>query len=146
MTVAENKEKIRFWFEETLRGGVSAERLREVGERIISPDFVDHDGPDPEHGWDAMIRAVPGLLRVLPDCRFTVEQIIGEGDLVAVRVRGEATHTGEGMGIAPTGKHISWTENEIFRFADGRVVESWGEGGLDEALAVIGLGFRSGKG
>jgi predicted ester cyclase len=50
------------------------------------------------------------------------------------------------MGIAPTGKHISWTENEIFRFEGGRIVESWGEGGLDEALAEIGLGFRSGQG
>jgi predicted ester cyclase len=61
---------------------------------------------------------------------------------VAVRVRGRATHTGEVMGIAPTGKRITWTENEIFRIANGRIVESWGESGLEEALAEVGLAFK----
>jgi predicted ester cyclase len=94
------------------------------------------------NGREAMRRAVPVLLKALPDASFTVEQLIGEGDLVAVRLRGQATHTGEVMGIAPTGKRITWTENEIFRLADGRVVESWGEGGLEEALAEIGFAFK----
>lgn len=47
------------------------------------------------------------------------------------------------MDITPTGERISWRENEIFRFEDGRIVESWGEGGLDDALAEIGFGFRA---
>ena len=145
MSTVDNKAKVRLWFEEILRGGTSAERLREVGEQIFSPAFVDHDGPDPAHGWEALLRAVPGLLHVLPDARFTIEQLIGEGDLIAVRLRGEATHTREGRGITPTGKHLSWTENEIFRFEDGRIVESWGEGGLDAALATVGLGFSGGQ-
>lgn len=62
---------------------------------------------------------------------------------MAVRVRGEGTHTGAVMDITPTGERISWRENEIFRFEDGRIVESWGEGGLDDALAEIGFGFRA---
>ena len=62
MSVTVKKDKLRYWFEEVLRGGTSTERIREAGERIISPAFVDHDGPDPEHSWEALIRAVPGLL------------------------------------------------------------------------------------
>lgn len=134
MPVVENKEKVRRWFEETVRGGTDEPTLRAVAAQTISPRFVAHDGPDPAHGYDAMLRALPGLLRAFPDLRFTIEQLIGEGDLVAVRLRGEATHSGEAMGRSPTGKRITWTENEIFRFADGLVVESWGEGTLDEAL------------
>jgi len=143
ITSADSKKKVRFWFEETVRGGTSAERLCEVGEKIISPSFVDHHDPDPEHRRDAFMPAVSGLLRAPPDARFTVEKLIGGGDLVAVGVRGEGTHTGEVMGIAHTGKRISLTESENFRFVDGRIIEGWGEGGLDEALAEIGFGFRA---
>ena len=46
------------------------------------------------------------------------------------------------MGIPPSGKQITWTENELVRFDQGRIIESWGEGTLDEALAEIGLAFK----
>jgi predicted ester cyclase len=146
MSVKENKETIRRWFTETIRGGTDEQTLKSAAEKTISPCFVDHDGPDPEHGYEVILRVLPGFLRAFPDLSITVEQLIGEGDMVAVRLRGEATHTGEAMGRVPTGKHITWTENEIFHFEDGRVVESWGEGSLDEALAEVSLGFRAGPG
>jgi predicted ester cyclase len=142
MSAERNKETVRRWFTETVRGGSDADTLKAGAERTFSPHFVDHDGPDPEQGREALLRVVPGLLRALPDARLTIEQLIGEGEVVAVRLHGEATHTGEAMGIAPTGKRIAWTENEIFRFEDGLIAESWGEGGLDEALASIGFGFK----
>lgn len=143
MSVAENKETLRRWFTETVRGETDPQTLRTVAEETLAPHWVDHDGPDPANSREALLRVLPGLLRAFPDLRFTVEQLFGEGDLVAVRLRGEATHTGEVMSKAPTGKRIAWTENEIFRFEDGRVVESWGEGSLDEALASVGFGFRT---
>ena len=37
------------------------------------------------------------------------------------------THQGEGMGIPPTGKRVVSTGIDIFRIADGRIVERWGE-------------------
>lgn len=143
MSVADNKEVVRRWFTEGVRGGVDPAEFRGLAERTFSPGFVDHDGPDPEHGYDLMMRAVPGLLAALPDARFEITQLIGEGELVAVRLRGEATHTEPLGNLAPTGKRISWTENEIFRLEDGLIVESWGEGDLDEALGSIGLSFRA---
>lgn len=143
MTTDENKETVRRWFTETVRGGTDAQTFRAAAARTFSPQLVDHDGPDPAHSYEALVRAVPGLLRALPDARFTIEQLFGEGDLVAVRLRGEATHTGEVMGKPPTGKRIAWAENEIFRFEGGLIVESWGEGTLDDALASVGLGFRA---
>jgi predicted ester cyclase len=142
MSVERNKALVRRWFEEIVNGRTDPTVFLAALDETIAPDFVDHDGPDPQNGREAIRRTVPVLLQALPDASFTVEQLIGEGELVAVRVRGQATHTGEVMGIAPTGKRISWTENEIFRFADGRVVESWGEGGLEEALAEIGFAFK----
>lgn len=142
MSVESNKALVRRWFKKIVNGRTDPAVFLAVLEETMAPDFVDWDGPDPMNGREAIRRAVPVLLRALPDASFTVEQLIGEGDLVAVRVRGHATHIGEVMGIVPTGKHITWTENEIFRLADGRIVESWGEGGLEEALAEIGLAFK----
>ena len=142
MSVESNKALVRRWFEEIMNGRTDPAVFLAALDETIAPDFVDWDGPDPTNGREAMRRAVPALLKALPDASFMVEQLLGEGDLVAVRLRGQATHTGEVMGIAPTGKRISWTENEIFRIADGRIVESWGEGGLEEALAEIGFAFK----
>ncbi|HLH73427.1 MAG TPA: ester cyclase [Chloroflexota bacterium] len=139
----QNKEIIRHWFEEIVNGKIDRATLLAEMDTVIAPSFVDHDGPDPVHGRAALERALSALLTALPDARLKVEQLIGEGDLVAVRVRGEATHTGEAMGIPPTGKRIAWTENEIFRLDNGRIVESWGEGSLDEALGQIGFAFRA---
>lgn len=144
MTIEAHKEKVRRWFTDGVRGGIDRQRFEAIARETFAPDVADHDGPDPEHGFDAILRAVPALMQAFPDCRFTVEQMIGEGDRVAVRLRGEATHGGEAMGVAPTGQRIAWAENEIFRFEDGRIVESWGEGTLDDALAAVGLGFRRG--
>lgn len=142
MSVETNKAVLRRWFTEIVNGQTPPDVLMAAIDEYIAPDFVDHDGPDPQHGREALRRALPVLLKALPDASFTVEQLIGEGDLVAVRLRGQATHTSEVAGIAPTGKHITWTENEIFRLVDGRAVESWGEGSLDEALAEIGFAFK----
>jgi predicted ester cyclase len=143
MSVESNKAVVRRWFEEIVNGRTDPSVFQAVVDEVIAPDFVDWDGPDPTNGREAIRRAVPTLLKALPDAFFTVEQLIGEGDLVAVRVRGQGTHTCEVMGIPPTGKRISWTENEFFRLANGQLVESWGEGGLEEALSEIGFAFKS---
>jgi predicted ester cyclase len=142
MSVESNKALVRRWFEEIVNGRTDPAVFLTALDETMAPDFVDWDGPDPLNGQEAIRRTVPVLLKALPDASLTVEQLIGEGDLVAVRVRGRATHTGEVMGIAPTGKRITWTENEIFRIANGRIVESWGESGLEEALAEVGLAFK----
>lgn len=142
MSVESNKAHVRRWFEEIINGRTAPDVFMAALDEMIAPDFVDWDGPDPMNGREAIRRSVPVLLKALPDAFLTVEQLIGEGDFVAVRVRGQATHTGEVMGIVPTGKRISWTENEIFRLVNGQIAESWGEGGLEEALAEIGFAFK----
>jgi predicted ester cyclase len=65
-----------------------------------------------------------------PDLHYTVELQVAEGDMVVTRVTARGTHTGEyrGLtfkGIPPTGKQVTWTETQIFRIADGKIVEQW---------------------
>jgi predicted ester cyclase len=62
-----------------------------------------------------------------PDLRHVVELAAADGDRVAVRFRLHGTHTGEFLGIAPTGRPIVVSATAILRIVDGQVAELWGE-------------------
>ncbi len=66
------------------------------------------------------------LHRVYPDLHVTIEDLIEEGDKVVSRNTVTGTHHGEYMGRPPTGKSVTYDEIFIFRFADGRIAETWG--------------------
>lgn len=57
------------------------------------------------------------------DARFEIHQMVAEGDTVAVRYTFHGTHTGDFMGIAPTGRTVSRPSTAFFRVGDGKVVE-----------------------
>ena len=54
-----------------------------------------------------------------------MEGQFGEGNMVATRWTGRGTHTGELMGIPPTGKQVTVVGITISRVEDGKVVEEW---------------------
>ena len=74
------------------------------------------------------------------DYHETIEDIIAEGDKVWVRLTYTATHTGEFLGVAPTGNKITSRAVDIHRLVNGKVVEYCNVGdnmGLFEQLDVI---------
>jgi predicted ester cyclase len=74
----------------------------------------------------------------MPDLVVTVEQILGEGDLVAVRWTARGTNTGTGNGLQATGKRLEVGGTTIFRVVDGRIVEEWNS--IDELGLMRQLG------
>ena len=75
-----------------------------------------------------------------PDLHVTVEDIIAEGDKVVGRTTIRGSHTGEFMGMAPTGKQFTIQAIDVMRFAGGKVVEHWGNQddlGMMQQLGVI---------
>lgn len=63
-----------------------------------------------------------------PDGRFSIEDMIAEGDRVVSRYTFRGTHQGIWItGTPPTGKHVTLSGNEIHRIVDGKVVEQWSE-------------------
>jgi steroid delta-isomerase-like uncharacterized protein len=66
------------------------------------------------------------LHRAFPDLQITVEDLIESGDKLVVRNTVTGTHQGEYMGLPPTGRSVTYNEIFIFRFADGRIAETWG--------------------
>ena len=71
---------------------------------------------------------------------FTAEIVdqLAEGDKVMTYKTFSGTHTGEFMGIPPTGKHVRFDVMDIIRLADGRFVEHWGL--IDQAGLLRQLG------
>ena len=99
-----------------------------VVDELFVTDYLMHDpawpmevrGPEGFKQWAGMM-----LDPYFSDSRITIENMLAEGDKVAVRWTWTGTHTGEFVGIPPTGRHIAVAGISIHRFADGRFVESW---------------------
>ena len=64
-------------------------------------------------------------MSAFPGGTSTIEDMIVEGDKVVSRITYRATHTGDLMGIPPTGKSVTVSLMTIDQFADGKIVESW---------------------
>jgi predicted ester cyclase len=65
------------------------------------------------------------LLSAFTGATSTVEDMIAEGDKVVSQITFRGTHTGDMMGIPPTGKSVAMSEIIIDRLAEGQIVESW---------------------
>ena len=122
MSAEENKAIIRRIPEEVINTG-NLDRVDEV----IAADYVDHfplppGFPSGLEGFKLFWRMV---LSAFPDLRYTVDDVIADGDKVVVRVTSRATHQGEFQGIPPTGRQVTWTEIHIGRLANGKLVEHW---------------------
>jgi predicted ester cyclase len=64
--------------------------------------------------------------------------MVAVGDKVAVRYVVEATHEGNLLGIAPTGRPVRWDAVDIYRLADGMIVEEWAADDLAAILYQVG--------
>ena len=72
--------------------------------------------------------------------RFTVTELLGEGDHVYVRWRQEGRHVGDLDGRAPTGAPLVEVGSAVYRVADGRIAEYWVQ------LDRLGLSVQLGAG
>ncbi len=94
---------------------------------LIAQDSVDHGArPDEPPGLEGATRTMLWIGRVFSDQRWEIHQVIGEGDTVVVYCTFHARHTGELMGIPPTGRVVAQDYVHILRFRDGKAVEHWG--------------------
>jgi steroid delta-isomerase-like uncharacterized protein len=97
------------------------------------------------YGWAPVPLDVDGyqgfmsaLLAAFPDSRFLVDDVIAEGDKVAVRHRLQGTHRAEFQGIPATGKQVEVGGIVIFRIENGAIVEAWLNADLMGMLQQLG--------
>lgn len=126
-TPAENKELVRRYYEEAFN-----EERFDLLDELIAPDVVNHDPlsdetltPEEARGFEGFRRHVEAAYEGFPDAHVTIEDLIAEGDRVAVRFTFEGTHEGRFGGIESTGKRVSGTNMGFYRIEDGKIVERW---------------------
>ena len=92
---------------------------------LMSDNYFDHSPASARSNKDAVniLKIVEGMFSNL---KITVMQLIEEGEFVSCRIKYEALHTGECMGVSATNKKISFEALEIFKIIDEKIVESWG--------------------
>ncbi|MCZ8520477.1 MULTISPECIES: ester cyclase [Paenibacillus] len=66
------------------------------------------------------------IWNAFPDKRYTIEEIIGQGEKVLVRMTVKGTHQGMFFGTAPTGHAIDVTLYRQYRVIGGRIAEHRG--------------------
>ena len=135
-----NKELVRRHFEEIFNRKNLA-----VCDEMMAEEYLEHapapfseDAPGRVNGPKAMRQTAEWLLGQFPDLRMTVEEIISEGDTVAVRVLSEGTNLGPLNGVPPTGKRFRARQSHWFRVADGKLVEHWAT--REDLPAMLQLG------
>lgn len=118
---AENKALVRRYVDEVLNKGKLA-----LIEELFAPTFVDHDSSMPEAKGPAGVKQLAAMVRAsFPDLHFTIEDMIAEKDKVVYRYSVRGTHQKDFMGIAATGKQISFTGIHIYRVGDHKLQEEW---------------------
>jgi steroid delta-isomerase-like uncharacterized protein len=124
VSLEENKALVRRFFEEVYNRG-----NLEVADELMAPDFVDHDMlPGQQSGVEGYKRSVAEQHDTSSDLRFSIEDMIAEGDKVVTRSIGSGIHDrGELMGVPPTGKRITVSNITITRVEGGKIVEEWTE-------------------
>ena len=94
--------------------------------QVVAPDSVDHGRrPGEPGGLEGARQAMHWLATVFSDQRWEVHRVVGEGDMVVVHCTHHARHTGDLMGIAPSGREVAYDYVHILRFRDGKAVERW---------------------
>ena len=118
----ENKAIVRRYFQEILDGG-----NLDLVDEIFEPQYILHDPSSPQEvrGVEGTKRFVGMFRSAFPDIAHSIEDQIAEGDKVVTRLRARATHTGDLMGIPPTGKGVTIEGTSIWRIADGKSGECW---------------------
>lgn len=129
----QNKEVARRVFDDLFTQG----RYGEVNQ-IYASDCVFHFGNRTE-GLSEAVNEGKGWKSAASDLVMTADQITASGDMVTVNWTARGTHTGQGHGLKPTGKHINMRGRTVFRFANGKIVDASTTEYRDELFRQLGL-------
>lgn len=112
--MADNAALIRRIFDEVVNGGNI-----DLVDELFDPDFTTETttGTFDREGFKDFVR---GWIAGFPDVHCEVGDVVEEGDRIAWSVRSKGTHTGELMGIPPTGRAVDFLSINIGEVRDGR--------------------------
>lgn len=106
----------------------------------IAAEFVSHTPNGDFRGLGGYKQLYNTYVTAFPDCHFTIDALVGEGDTVSLSYTFAGTHTGPLQDVPPTGKRVSVPGVSVSRIIDGRSVEEhviWDQLGLMQQLGLL---------
>lgn len=94
---------------------------------VLASNYVRHD-PNPllkDAGRKEYKEAFTKLREAFPDAKWTLEEILADGDRVIGRWSFHGTHNGPFFNIPPSGKEVTYPILAIYRIEDGKIAEDW---------------------
>ena len=135
-----NKDIARRFIEEVFVRGDEA-----AVDRLVAVDFQPHSWGPMAPGREALKQAQRRVHAGLSDARMVIEDLIAEGDRVAIRLTASGRHTGDFMGMKASGKSYTIPEIHILRIRDGKVAEHWREADMMGMMKQL-QGEKGGQG
>ena len=109
-------------------------------ETLYTPDATFHFFPPGlPQGHEGARMFYGGFMAAFPNAQFTPDDIIEEGDRIAMRYHLDVTHEGDFQGIPATGKRARLDGISILRLENGKVAERWNESDFLSLLQQLGV-------
>ncbi|MBK9295265.1 MAG: ester cyclase [Oligoflexia bacterium] len=133
MTTQTNKMIVLRFLTEVWEKG----NLDSLGE-MVADAHIHHLSRRDVHGPAGVRLLVAGFRAFLPEVEIAIHEILVDEDKVVAYFTFSGTDTGGYMGHPPSGKQVVFSGIDIFRLAEGKIVERWGI--LDSASLLYQIG------
>lgn len=94
-------------------------------DELYAEDAIERNAFGDQQGRAAIRKSFKAFLTAFPDVSQTVENIVVDGNTVAIHITSRGTHKGELWGIKPTGQEIEVQQMAFIRIEDGMIAERW---------------------
>lgn len=120
-----NKELVRRWFEE-----VWNQKSEAVIDELFGAQSRAYGFPEPDSvvtGPEAFKQLHRDFCGAFPDLQITLDNVVAEGEVVAVRWHVDATHKGHHLGFPATGRKASMTGMSFLTVQHGQIMDGWNQ-------------------
>ena len=125
--------------EEVIRGIYEAINTGNLAllDKFVAPDYVEHS--EGFQGVEPFKQQIAAFRAAFPDLRVTIDDLMIDGDRFASRTTVTGTHTGDLMGMPPTGRSISVEAVDLGRIENGQAKDRWGGLNMYSMLTQLGV-------
>ena len=133
-TEDDNKAIIRRYLEEAWN-----HRNLGIFDELAAPNYARYlSGQTSPLDREGAKQRISSFHQALPDLHLTIDDLLAEGDRVAFRITISGTQHDTLMGVAPTGRRVTFSAIDITRLAGGKIVEHWGQMDVFGLLQQLG--------
>jgi predicted ester cyclase len=125
--------------EEVIRGIYEAINTGDLAllDKFVAPGYVEHS--EGFQGVEPFKQQVAAFRAAFPDLHVSIDDLLIDGDRFASRTTVTGTHTGDLMGMPPTGRPISVEAVDLGRIENGQAKDRWGGLNMYSMLTQLGV-------